>query len=108
LRRCGRSDYSLYPVPYNLPYIISRARGHELFNAVECLNAAPGSGCHAIQSGGGAGEIELALKRPVLKQSIDESSVKNISRAGGVNDRNTVGSGVVKLLAIPCQHAVLP
>lgn len=87
--------------------VISRARRHKFFDGAERLNAAPGSDCHAIQGSSSAGEIELPLERPILKKSVDESGVEDISRPGGIHDRNTIRRGVVKLLAIPCQYAIL-
>src|SRR6266852_946872 len=87
--------------------VVPRARCHERFNRLERLNAAPGPDRHAIQRSGSAGKIELSFERPALKQPIDKSGVEDISGSGCIDHRNTIGSGMVELLAIPRQHAVV-
>ena len=87
------------------PGRVSRAAGHELFDFGKRGNAAAGSGSRAVERRGSAGEIELTLKRPFLKQSIDKAGVEDVSRASGVGYRNAVGGGVDELPAIPCKHA---
>ena len=84
---------------------MSHAAGHELFDLRNWSNVATGSGGRAVEGSGSAGEIELTLEWPFLKQSVDEASMEDVSRASGIGYRNAVCGGVDELPAIPCKHA---
>ncbi len=83
------------------------AGGHEVFDVFEGLDAASGAYGSAVEGGGGAGEVELAVERPVLQQAVDEAGVEDVSGAGGVDDGDAVGGGVVEVLAVPGEDAVV-
>src|SRR5271166_753603 len=87
--------------------VVSGRRRHEFFNVRDGVNAASGPACGAVERRGCAGKIELPLKGPALEQSINESCVEDVSRAGGVDDWHTVCGTMKKLGAIPGQHAIL-
>ena len=59
----------------------------------------------AIERGGGAGELELAGQRPALQQSIDKTSVEDVSGAGGVRGLDAKRRGVVKLCTVVGEYA---
>src|SRR5216684_5815974 len=73
------------------------AGGHQLFNGCDGLDAAAGADGGAVERGCGAGEIELALQRPALQNTVDKASVKNVSGAGGVYRLHTKSGGVMEL-----------
>src|SRR5258708_27239886 len=81
------------------------ASGDEMLDGVDGLNAAAGADSGAVEGGGGAGEIELALQGPALQESIDKASVKDVSGAGGVNGLDSKRGGVVELLSVPGQNS---
>jgi hypothetical protein len=83
-----------------------RSGGHEVLGLFEGLDTAAGADRHAVERGGGAGEVELAVERPTLKETVDEAGVEDIAGSGGVGDRDTVGGGVVEVLAVPGEDAV--
>lgn len=87
---------------------VADARGHEFLDGFNGLNPASGSGRGAIQGGSGAGEVELALDRPVLQETVDEAGVEDVSGPGGVNYGHRVGRQLVQLSAIPGQYAIVP
>src|SRR5947209_1921161 len=79
--------------------------GDELLDGCDGLNAAAGAEGGAVEGGGSAGEIELALQGPHLQESINEAGVKNVSGAGSVNRLDAKSGGVVELLSVPGQDA---
>jgi hypothetical protein len=83
-------------------------RRHQFFNCCKRLNPSPGPDCHAIQRRGSTGEIELLFQRPVLEKPIDKSGVEDISSSRCIHHWNVIRRDVMKLLAIPRQHAFLP
>ena len=54
---------------------MSSTRGHQLFNALDGLNAAARTHRGTVQCGSGTGEIKLTRQRPALQKPIDESGV---------------------------------
>ncbi len=85
---------------------MASASGHQLLDGIDGLDAAAGAEGGAVEGGGGAGEIELALKGPALQEAVDEAGVKNVSGAGGVNGLNVEGGCVVELRSVPGQDAL--
>src|SRR5713226_4895707 len=81
------------------------AGGHQLFDCCDGLDAAAGADGGAVEGGGGAGEIELALQGPTLQEPVNEACVKNVSGAGGVNGLHAKSGGVVELRPVPGQYA---
>jgi len=75
-----------------------------LLNGVDRLDTAAGADGRAVEGGGGAGEIELALQGPALQESVNKTRVKNIPGARGVHCLDAKGSGVVELLPVPGQN----
>src|SRR5213082_678601 len=88
--------------------LIPSPRGHQILDYVDRLNSTSRAYAHAIQCCGSTGKIETSWQRPALKQSIDETGMKSISRSGGVHGGDLIGAGVMELLAVPCKHSVLP
>ena len=48
------------------------AGGDQVFDFGEGGDVAAGADSGAVEGGGGAGEVELTLKRPALQQAVDE------------------------------------
>src|SRR5258706_14693564 len=82
------------------------AASDEVLDSCDGLDAGAGAEGGAVEGGGGAGEIELALKGPALQEAVDEAGVKNVSGAGGVNGLNVEGGCVVELRSVPGQDAL--
>src|SRR5713101_511836 len=76
-----------------------------MLDGVDGLNATAGADGGAVEGGGGAGKIELALQRPTLQEGVDKAGVKNVTGAGGVNGLHAKSGGVVELLSVPGQNA---
>src|SRR6266851_4613952 len=85
---------------------MSSTGGDEMLDGCDGLDTAAGADGGAVEGGGGAGEIELALKGPALQEAVDEAGVKNVSGAGGVNGLNVEGGCVVELRSVPGQDAL--
>src|SRR6266481_1071411 len=84
---------------------VSSARGDELFDTFDGLNAAAGADGGAVECGGGAGEIELALQRPALQEPINKTCVENVTSARGVNRLDAKRGGVVESRPVPGQYS---
>jgi hypothetical protein len=82
------------------------AGGDEVFGGFDGLDAAAGADRHAVEGGGGAGEVELAREGPALEETVDEAGVEDVAGSGGVGDRDTVGGGLVEMLAVPGEDAL--
>ena len=80
---------------------------HEGFNVIDGADAAAGSGGGAVECGGCAGEVELAVEGPALQQGVDEAGVEDVAGAGGVCDGNMIGGAGVELGAVPGEDALL-
>lgn len=92
--------------------VVAVGSGHELFDSCDGANAAPGSGIHAVQGGGSAGEIELALEGPgmagqILKHGVDKGCVEDVACAGGVDDRDFECGSAEQAMAVPCDDPLL-
>jgi len=83
------------------------AGGDEIGDVVERVDAAASADCGAVQCGGGAGEIELAVEGPVFEESVDEACVEDVARACGVDYRDAEGRGMEEAFAIECEDAFL-
>lgn len=81
--------------------VVADAGRDEVFDGVEVLDAAACTDGHAVEGGGGAGEVELAVERPALKEAVDEAGVEDVSGSGGIDYVHSIGWGVVELHAIP-------
>jgi hypothetical protein len=82
------------------------ARGDEVGDVVEGMDASSGSyGC-AVEGGGGAGEFELSDERPVFEECVDEAGVEDVAGTGGVDYGNAVGGSVKELVAVPGEDSV--
>src|SRR5260370_26967055 len=84
---------------------VSSARGDEVFDTFDGLNAAAGADGGAVECGGGAGEIELALQRPALQEPINKTCVENVTSARGVNRLDAKRGGVVESRPVPGQYS---
>ena len=84
------------------------AAGDEALDVFDEPNAASSPESGAIESGGGAGEFELARDRPAPEEAVDKSGVEDIAGASGVAGLDSKGGGVVKLHAVPAKDAFLP
>jgi len=62
--------------------LVAGAGGHQVFNRLDSADAAACAGKHAVDGGGGAREVELALQGPLLQQSINEAGVEDVACAG--------------------------
>src|SRR6202171_4600379 len=69
------------------------------------LDAAACADGGTVQRGSGTRKIKLALQRPALRQTVNKASVKNIAGAGSVHCLDAICGGVVKLRAVPGEHA---
>ena len=83
------------------------AGGHEVFDVFEGVDAASSSYGSAVEGRCGAGEVELAIEGPVLKQAVDEASVEDVSGSSCVEDGDAIRGGVEELVAVPGQDAVV-
>ena len=84
---------------------IAGRRGHQAFDLFDGADAAAGAVGRAVECGGGTGEVELAVERPVLEQTVDEAGVEDVAGAGGVGDGDAVGGAWMELLAVPGEDA---
>lgn len=80
---------------------VAGAGGDEVLDGVDGLDAAAGAEGGAVEGGGGAGEIELALQGPALQEAVDKTSVENVSGTGGVNRLHAKSGCVVELRPVP-------
>src|SRR5437016_3072263 len=80
---CGNSQCSSQ-FPCVVGWGVAGTGGDEALDGVDGLDAAAGADGSAVERGGSAAEIELALQRPTLEQPIDKSRVKNVARTRGV------------------------
>src|SRR5215475_4221354 len=87
--------------------LISSARRHQVSDHFDRLNSPASSHPHAVERRSSTCEIESSPKPPVFEESVNESSVKRISTPSCVNGRNLIRTGVLELLAIPCQDSIL-
>ncbi len=85
---------------------IAVASRHEELDLVDGLNGSASAYGGAVESCGGAGEVELAIEGPSLEEAVDESCVEDVSCTGGIDYRDAVCGGVVELLAIPGDDAL--
>src|SRR5437879_13806854 len=83
------------------------AGSYELLDGVDGLDPATGADGGAVEGGGGAGEIELALQGPPLEQTVNKAGVKNVSGARGVHCLDAKSGGVMELLPVPGKNAVV-
>ena len=67
---------------------VSVASGHHFINLLERTDLPSCPRGSAVQSCRCAGEVEYALQRPVLKQAVDKTGVKNVTSPGGVTCSN--------------------
>src|SRR5579871_1980158 len=84
------------------------AGSHQVSDLFKGLDSASSSHGRAVQGGGGAGEIELAVQGPVLQQAIDEARMEDITSSSSVEHRDEISGGVLKLVAVPRQDTVVP
>ena len=80
---------------------MANAGGDEALDGIDGLDAAAGADGGAVEGGGSAAEIELALQRPALQEPVNESGMKNVSGACGVKRLHAERSRVVETLPIP-------
>ena len=80
---------------------MANAGGDEALDGIDGLDAAAGADGGAVEGGGSAAEIELALQGPALQETVDEASVKNVSGAGGVKRLDAERRCVVETRPIP-------
>ena len=80
---------------------------HEGLDLIDGADAAARALGHAVDGGGGAGEVEAARKRPTLQQSVDEAGTEDVAGAGRVDDGDAKGRSVVELLSVPGDDAVV-
>ena len=85
---------------------VTGAGGNEMLDGSQRGDAAAGSDSGAVERGGSAGEVELLLQGPALQKRVDEASVEEVARAGRVDGPNLKGGSVMKLRAVPGEHAV--
>src|SRR5439155_11206870 len=71
------------------------------------MNSTSRADCRTVQGGGSAREIELPLHRPALQETIDKPGVEDITSPRGVYRLDAIGSCIMKLPAVPRQHAVV-
>src|SRR6267154_1756239 len=82
------------------------AASDEVLDSCDGLDAGAGAEGGAVEGGGGAGEIQLALKGPALQEGVNEAGVKNVAGAGGVHRLHAKGRGAVELRSVPGQDAL--
>lgn len=80
--------------------------GEKMLDGGERRDAAAGADAGAIERGGGASEIKLLLQGPALQKRVDEAGMEQVAGSGGVHGVNLKGRRVVKLRAVPREHAV--
>src|SRR5260370_14952205 len=78
---------------------------HQRFDDFDGLYSAAGADGGAVERGGGAGKIELALQGPALQEPVNKTGVKNVSGASSVNGLDAKRGGVVELRTVPRQYA---
>ena len=83
-----------------------RARGDELVDVLEGVDASAGSDGGAVEGGGCAGELELAVEGPVLEESVDEAGVEDVAGAGGVDYGDAEGGDVEETVAVEYEDSV--
>src|SRR6185437_16572766 len=86
---------------------VARGGEHEGFDLLDRADAAARTFRHAVDGGGGAGEVEAAGKRPALEESVDEAGAEDVAGARGVDDGDAEGGSVVELLSIPRQNSIV-
>lgn len=85
---------------------VALALSLETFDLLQSGNAAPCAERFAVETGGGAGEVQSALQLPALQNPVTKTSVKEIAGAGGVYDANFVGRRIPETAAVPSESAV--
>lgn len=81
--------------------------GDEVGDFVEGADAAASADGGAVQCCGRAGEFELAVEWPVLEERVDETGVKDVAGACGVDYWDAEGGNVEELLAVKGENALL-
>src|SRR5271154_6860594 len=79
---------------------IVRAGGDEVVDVFEGVDASASSDGGAVEGGGGAGELELAVEGPVLEERVDEAGVEDVAGAGGVDYGDAEGGDVEEMVAV--------
>jgi len=87
---------------------VLRSHGHESFDGLHGLNATAGADGSAVESGGGAGELQLPLQWPALQKPVNETCMKDVAGTCGVHRIDAISGRVVKSLAIPRKHSFVP
>src|SRR5256885_6926872 len=83
------------------------ASGYEFFNFGDGADAAAGADGGAIERSGGAGEFELARRRPVLEKCVDEGGVKNVAGASRVRNVDVEGRRIEELGTVEGENAIV-
>src|SRR5256885_8067147 len=83
------------------------ASGYELFNFGDGADTAAGTDGGAIECSGGAGELELARRGPILEKRIDKCGVKNVAGASGVRDMDVEGGRIKELGTVEGENAIV-
>ncbi len=86
---------------------MSSASGDEVLDGVDGVNAAAGADGGAVERGGGAGKFELARRRPVLEERVDEGGVKNVAGASRVRNVDVEGRRIKELGTVEGEDAIV-
>ena len=69
-------------------------------------DASAGSDGGAVEGGGCAGELELAVEGPVLEKRIDEAGVEDVAGAGCVDYGDAEGGDVEEARAVEGEDSI--
>src|SRR2546423_12118443 len=83
------------------------ASGDEMFDFRDGADTATRADGGAIERSGGAGELELAGRGPILEERVDEGGVKNVAGAGGVRNVYVEGRRIKELGTIEGENAIV-
>ena len=78
-----------------------------MFDFGDGADAAAGTDGGAIERSGGAGEFELARRRPVLEKCVDEGGVKNVAGASRVRNVDVEGGRIKELGTVEGENAIV-
>ena len=82
------------------------AGGDEVVDVFEGVDASAGSDGGAVEGGGCASELELAIEGPVMEKRVDEAGVEDVAGTGGVDYGDAKGGDVEETVAVEGEDSV--
>src|SRR5713101_8629248 len=87
---------------------MSRALADQPLDFRHGLDSASSPQSGAVQRRSGTTELELPVERPALQQRVDESAVKDVARASGIDRCDLISGCMMELPTFPSQRALTP